>query len=226
MRTLDLHRDVGAYSLGVLDAADAFRFEDHLMECPQCALLLADFGGVKAQLDEYSRRTPAEVAPFAAASPGLLAGLLDRTAEARRRGRRRRLALVAAAAVLVVGGPLAVLLAGPAPGSSRGVTAARWTATDPVTGTKAAVTALATTWGTQVGLEMLRSDAAGVCALVAVGRDGSRQTVTTWKALADGAEPLVTRGGAALPPEGIDHFEVRTADGVRLVSVGGTAQGG
>ncbi|QIQ01408.1 zf-HC2 domain-containing protein [Streptomyces liangshanensis] len=222
MRTLDLHRDVGAYSLGVLDAADAFRFEDHLMECPQCTLLLADFGGVKAQLDEYSRRTPAEVAPFAAASPGLLAGLIDRTAEARRRGHRRRLALVAAVAVLVAGGPLAVLLAADsAPGSSRVATASRWTATDPVTGTKAAVTALATTWGTDVGLEMLRSDTAGVCALVAVGRDGSRQTVTTWEARADAAMPLVTRGGAALPPEGIDHFEVRTADGVRLVSLGG-----
>jgi len=42
---LDSHRECRAYALGVLDAADAFRFEDHLMECPQCALLLADFGG-------------------------------------------------------------------------------------------------------------------------------------------------------------------------------------
>ena len=69
MRTLDLHRDAGAYALGVLDATDPFRFEEHLMDCPRCALLLAEFGGVRAQLDEYARRTPAEVAPFAATSP-------------------------------------------------------------------------------------------------------------------------------------------------------------
>lgn len=34
MRSLERHRDVGAYALGVLDEAEAFRFEDHLMECP------------------------------------------------------------------------------------------------------------------------------------------------------------------------------------------------
>ncbi|MGQ4427661.1 zf-HC2 domain-containing protein, partial [Streptomyces violaceoruber] len=36
MRSLERHRDVGAYALGVLDEAEAFRFEDHLMECPRC----------------------------------------------------------------------------------------------------------------------------------------------------------------------------------------------
>ncbi|PVE10763.1 hypothetical protein Y717_24910, partial [Streptomyces scopuliridis RB72] len=99
MRTLDLHRDAGAYALGVLDAADAFRFEDHLMDCPRCSELLAEFGGVKEQLDSYARRTPAGMAPFTAASPELLAGLLGRTAAGRRREFGRRLALVAAAAV-------------------------------------------------------------------------------------------------------------------------------
>ena len=39
MRSQETHRDVAAYALGVLDEADAFRFEDHLMECPRCAAL-------------------------------------------------------------------------------------------------------------------------------------------------------------------------------------------
>ncbi|MEV7427391.1 MULTISPECIES: zf-HC2 domain-containing protein [unclassified Streptomyces] len=220
MRTLDLHRDVGAYALGVLDASDAFRFEDHLMVCPQCTLLLADFGGVKAQLDRYARQTPAEVAPYAVAGPELLAGLLDRTAAGRRKSRRRRLALAAVAAVLVVGGPLAVL--GAASGTDPGGPATvRWTASDRATGTSAVVTTAETVWGTDVGLELVRPGVSEVCALIAVGLDGSRETVMTWASHAQDGERLVTRGGAALRPGEIARFEVRASDGRLLVTIGG-----
>jgi len=34
MRSLERHHDAGAYALGLLDAADTFRFEDHLGRCP------------------------------------------------------------------------------------------------------------------------------------------------------------------------------------------------
>jgi hypothetical protein len=37
------HFDVAAYALGVLDERDAARFEDHLIECPACALELETF---------------------------------------------------------------------------------------------------------------------------------------------------------------------------------------
>ena len=213
-----MHRDVGAYALGVLDAADAFRFEDHLMECPGCAVELSRFSEVRAQLDEYVLRTPAEVAPFVAVDPALLPAMLDRTAATRRRSRRRRLTLVAAAAVLVAGGPLAVLATDAGHGAA---TAARWTASDPVTGSAAVVTAAGKAWGTDIALELIRPGASGVCALVAVGRDGSRETVTTWRATPGAAVPLLTRGGVALHPDEIDHFEVRTEDGRRLVTLDG-----
>ncbi|MFJ2116468.1 MULTISPECIES: zf-HC2 domain-containing protein [unclassified Streptomyces] len=235
MRTLDLHRDVGAYALGVLDAADAFRFEDHLMVCPQCTLLLADFGGVKAQLDNYARQTPAEVAPFIVADPALLTGLLDRTAAGQRRSRRRWLALVAVAAMLVLGGPLAVLGtasdrvtgpgavgAGAVPGvSPGGEVAARWTASDSTTGTSAVVTTAGTDWGTDIGLELDRPGVAEVCSLVVVGVDGSETTVMTWASRAEDSETMITKGGAALAPEEIDHFEIRAADGRVLVTING-----
>ncbi|WP_406245039.1 hypothetical protein [Streptomyces anulatus] len=45
------------------------------------------------------------------------------------------------------------------------------------------------------------------------GRKGS------WSAGGAGGGPGEMSGGAALRPEGIDHFEVRTADGRRLVTV-------
>ncbi|CAM5343955.1 membrane protein [Streptomyces badius] len=81
------------------------------------------------------------------------------------------------------------------------------------------VTAAGRDWGTAVALEVARVPVVGACALVAVGRDGSEETVGGWSA--GGAEdgPVEVSGGAALRPEGIDHFEVRTADGRRLVTV-------
>lgn len=222
MRTLDLHRDVGAYALGVLDAPDAFRFEDHLMECPQCTLLLADFDGLKTQLDTFARRTPEGMTPVTGADPELLTKLLGSTAAERRRGRRRRFALVAVAAVLAVGAPFAVLSAssGQEAVSATPLTA-RWAASDRAAGTSAVVTVAEKDWGTDVGLELVRPADSGVCSLVVVGQDGSQETVTTWAARTGGRKPLAIRGGAALRPGWIDHFEVRCTDGVRLVVIGG-----
>ncbi|MFJ6821266.1 zf-HC2 domain-containing protein [Streptomyces niveus] len=221
MRTPEIHRDVGAYALGVLDTADAFRFEDHLMDCPHCALLLGDFDGVRSQLDEYTRRTPARVAPFVSAGPELLHRMLEGTAARRRVSRRRRVALVAAAVVIAVGGPFAIVDAQRGGGSPAGPAAERWTATDRRTGTAAVVTAAERGWGTDVALELSKSAAAGVCALVAVGRDGSEETVMTWTGAGGGGGPMVTWGGAALRLGEIDRFEVRTAEGHRLMTVRG-----
>ena len=221
MRTLDLHRDVGAYALGVLDAAAAFRFEDHLMDCPRCMLQLSEFSGVRAQLDRYRRLTPAGVPPFAESGPDLLRALLDRPALDRRRHRRRRIALVAAAAALVVGGPLAAI--GATSGSAR--PDARWTAANPATGTSAVVTAERNIWGTDVALQVTEPGGYGVCSLIAVGRDGSRETVTTWAAPTAETKSLITHGGSALPLDRIDHFEVRTSDGRTLVTIAPPAPG-
>lgn len=221
MRTPEIHRDVGAYALGVLDAADAFRFEDHLMDCPHCTLLLGDFDAVRGQLDEYTRQTPARVAPIVSAGPELLHRMLEGTAARRRVSRRRRLALLAAAMVVAVGGPFAIVDAQRGGGSPAVPTAERWTAKDRRTGTAAVVTAAERGWGTDIALELSKSAAAGVCALIAVGRDGSEETVMTWAARADSDAPMVTWGGAALRPYEIDRFEVRTADGNRLMTVRG-----
>lgn len=186
------------------------------MECPSCALRLDGFGEVRTQLDAYARQTPAGVAPVAVAGQELLYRLLERADAVRGRRKARRLLLVAAAAVLAVGGPLGALAAAPGGGHSESV---RWTASDGGTGAAAVVTAAAKAWGTDVAFELSRPAAPGSCALVAVGRDGSRETVTTWAAPAGQPKPLVTRGGAALQPDQIDHFEVRASDGRRLVTL-------
>ncbi|MDG4865862.1 hypothetical protein P8605_47700, partial [Streptomyces sp. T-3] len=58
-----------------------------------------------------------------------------------------------------------------------------------------------------------------VCELVAVGADGTEETVTTWRVSARHPAPVLTRGGASLRPGEIDRFEVRAEDGQRLVTL-------
>ncbi|MER5687027.1 zf-HC2 domain-containing protein [Streptomyces sp. NPDC002205] len=220
MRTPEPHRNVGAYALGVLGAADAFRFEEHLTQCPLCEIRAAEFGAVTAVLAEHARRTPPGVDPVVRAGPELMRRAVGAVVAARHRSRRRRLALVAAAVVLAVGGPLVVVgesagSAGP-PGQTQ---LQRWAAADRSTGVAAVVTTGAKEWGTDVGLEVSRVPLAGVCALVAVGRDGSEETVTTWSVAGPDEKPLSMQGGAALHPAAIDRFEIRAADGRRLLQL-------
>ena len=69
MRSLERHRDVAAYALGVLNEAEAFRFEDHLMECARCAAHVTEFGPVTRQMMLYRRSTPQFVHPMAKPGP-------------------------------------------------------------------------------------------------------------------------------------------------------------
>jgi hypothetical protein len=213
MRSLERHRDVGAYTLGVLDEADAFRFEDHLTGCPGCAVRLSELRSTARQLMLYRRATPRVVHPVAGPGPRLLDRLLGEVAARRRAGRRRLLCAVAASAVLAVAVPAVAVMA------QGGGRAHRISATDERSGVWARVTAEDQAWGSRVRLDV--RDAAGprVCHLVAVGRDGSEQTVTTWTAPRHDARLRTTHGGAALRPAQIDRWEVRTATGERLVAL-------
>ncbi|MET9730992.1 zf-HC2 domain-containing protein [Streptomyces sp. NPDC006458] len=213
MRSLERHRDVAAYALGVLDEAESFRFEDHLMECPRCSAHVTEFGPVTRQLMLYRTATPRAVHPMAAPGPRLLDRLLGEVAARTRARHRRSLYAVAAAVVLAVAGPAIALAAG------GGGDPLRVEATDERSGVWAQVTAVAEPWGSEVSLEV--KDAAGprVCRLVAVGHDGTEETVTTWTASSRDARPTSTEGGAALHPEEIARYEVRTMAGERLVTI-------
>ncbi|WP_406102066.1 zf-HC2 domain-containing protein [Streptomyces sp. NBC_01003] len=213
MRSLDRHRDAGAYALGVLDEADRFRFEDHLGQCPGCLARVRGFGSTTAALALYARATPPAVATVAEAGPVLLDGLVSRMERVRRAGRRRWLCAMAAAVVLAVAGPGVVVLGGSGDG------AVRLDARDAGTGVAASVTASAHEWGTGVGLAVRDARGPRVCELVVVGKDGSRQTVTSWAVRAHDAGVTTTQSAVALHPQQIARFEVRTADGARLVTI-------
>ncbi|PWI45509.1 zf-HC2 domain-containing protein [Streptomyces sp. ICBB 8177] len=68
------HVDVGAYALGLLEEADADRFEEHLAQCGRCADLLEDFVGLEPLLAAYAARqgtaSAASAADAAQRGPG------------------------------------------------------------------------------------------------------------------------------------------------------------
>ncbi|MFC8065281.1 zf-HC2 domain-containing protein [Streptomyces sp. NPDC057293] len=213
MRSLERHRDVGAYALGVLDEAEAFRFEDHLMECPRCAAQVTEFGPATRQLMLYRRATPRLVHPLTRPGPRLLDRLLSEVATRHRAGRRRVLYALAAAVVCAVAAPGAVLYA------SQGERAVPLSATDERSGVWARITAEDEVWGTDVMLEVKDGAGPRPCRLVAVGRDGTEQTITSWNVLGHDDRPNTMRGGAALHPDQIARYEVRTAHGEHLVTL-------
>ncbi|GAB7059249.1 zf-HC2 domain-containing protein [Streptomyces mexicanus] len=212
MRSQERHRDAGAYALGVLDAADAFRFEDHLGQCPRCTADVAGFGPTARQLLLYRRATPHSVHPVVRPGPRLLERLAGEVAR-QRAGRRRVLCGLAAGVVLAVGGPAVAVVAG------HGSGAVRVAATDAGTGVWAEVRVADARWGSEVRVRVRDEAGPHACRLVAVGRDGSEQTVATWAVPARGTRPAGVTGGTALHPGQIARFEVRTASGQRLVTL-------
>ncbi|MFJ8864462.1 zf-HC2 domain-containing protein [Streptomyces sp. NPDC102473] len=66
MRAIELHRDAGAYALGVLGTADTCRFEEHLTECAACVIQVREFGVVVAHLAVYAHALPPGGAPSSA----------------------------------------------------------------------------------------------------------------------------------------------------------------
>ncbi|MEU8521488.1 zf-HC2 domain-containing protein [Streptomyces sp. NBC_01216] len=186
--------------------------------------------------------------PPAAAPPDpqLLDRLVDEVGARRARSRRRTFLLAAAAAVLVVGGP-AVAVVATSGGEQRNVAVdphptspaedaffhhmeEKVQATDPSTLVSATVGLEKKGWGTHAVLELKNVKGPLKCRLVAVSKSGEEEVVTSWAvpkwgygipgATTESARnPLYVHGGAAMDRDDIDHFEVRTFDGERLVEV-------
>lgn len=215
MRSQERHHDAGAYALGVLDEVDAFRFEDHLMECPQCAAQISEFGPATRQLMLYRQATPRVVHPFAGAGPRLLDRLLGEVAARHRARRRRVLYAVAASVVVALAGPALMMLS--ASGGDR--EAVQVTATDERSGVWAQVTVEDEAWGSNVQLQV--KDGAGPrnCRLIVVGRDGSERTVTNWMVPHHDARPTSVQGGTDLHVDDILRYEIRSAEGEQLVTL-------
>ncbi|MYQ40608.1 Putative zinc-finger [Streptomyces sp. LamerLS-316] len=181
-------------------------------------------------------------------APRLLDGLVDEVARKRAQRRRRTRYLIAAAAVLVIGGPVVAVTATAGEDRGSQVEAAdphptspaedaffhhmpeKLSATDPVTRVDATVGMEPKAWGTHTVLELKNVKGPQKCSLVAVSKSGDEEVVTSWSVPkwgygiensthASAQHPLYVHGGAAMARGDIDHFEVRTFDGERLVEI-------
>ncbi|WP_415952098.1 anti-sigma factor family protein [Streptomyces sp. KLOTTS4A1] len=189
-------------------------------------------------------RPPAAGQPSVPPGPRLVQDLVGEVTRRRGAKRRRGFLLVAAAAALIIGGPLTVVAvqdgdsaATPHAHSTSPAEDAffhhmdrKLTATDADTDVTATVGLEKKGWGTHAVLELKNVKGPLKCSLIAVGENGEEETVTSWSVPErgygiDGAPddwsraPLYVHGGAALAPDEIDHFEVRTFDGRKLVDV-------
>ncbi|GLJ93340.1 RNA polymerase subunit sigma [Streptomyces poonensis] len=251
----DIHETVGAYALGILDDAEATRFEAHLAGCEWCAQQLDELAGMEPMLAALADLPGAQGSPAVGESlaarpePRMAERLVDEVAERRAQKRRRNYYMVAAAAALIVGGPVtAIAVTGGDAGSKdirAGETKSAVTpaedafmnmddkvrATDAATGVGATVAMEPKDWGTSAVLELKNVKGPEKCSLIAVGKNGDRETATTWSVPAWGygipgaateqaKEPLYVHGGVAMEPNEIDHFEVMTFDGEKLVEIG------
>ncbi|QLQ40028.1 anti-sigma factor family protein [Micromonospora robiginosa] len=202
------HMDVAAYALGVLDAQDAERFEEHLATCWACAAELETMVPVVGMLSGIDGESMA-----ALEQTHTDPALLDRTLGAVRRDRRRtrvRQLLATAAAVVVFGGLSGVaagFLGGDPPATPQAEptqsvpTAApssapadpndpniggneqegdQHNATDPGTGVKTTMWLAKKEYGTQISLQLNRLPGPRTCRLLVVRKNATSEVVGTW----------------------------------------------
>ncbi|MFJ9011675.1 anti-sigma factor family protein [Streptomyces canus] len=244
----DVHETVGSYALGILDDAEATSFEAHLATCEWCAQQLDEFAGMEPMLAALAS-LPGSGTPTigeslsARPSPRLAERLVDEVSERRARKHRRGFYLVAAAAALVIGGPLTVIAVNGGGSSKEPVAGAttsakdafmhmstKYSATDATTKVNAVVAVDSEDSGTHAVLQLKNIKGPLKCSLIAVGKNGNRETMSSWAVpiwgygiagakTEEARNPLYVNGGAALNLNQIDHFEVMTFDGKRLVEV-------
>lgn len=246
----DVHETVGAYALGILDDAEATAFEAHLATCEWCGQQLDELAGMEPMLAALADLPAAQGTPAigeslaARPSPQLADRLVGEVVERRVKAKRSRRAFFGLAASLIIGGPIVAIAAtggdttqeakplqsaSPAKDAFTHMTD-KVKATDPTTKVSAVVGMEGKAWGTHSVLELKNVKGPEKCSLIAVGKNGERETATTWavpkwgygieNATTEQAKsPLYVHGGVAMNPEDIDHFEVMTFAGKKLVEV-------
>ncbi|MFF4400120.1 anti-sigma factor family protein [Streptomyces sp. NPDC001480] len=244
------HETVGAYALGILDDAEATAFEAHLATCEWCAQQLDELAGMEpmlaalADLPGTGAGTPAIGESLSAKpTPRLMDKLVDEVAERHAQKRRKSFFMLAAAVALIITGPVAVMAVnGGSDSAQKGTTLSatakdtfntmsdRVTATDASTKVTATVAMKEKPWGTAGVVQISNVKGPLKCSLIAVGKNGERETMTSWSVPNEGygipdaktemaKEPLYAQGGAAFKTNEIDHFEIMTFDGKKLVQV-------
>ncbi|MEV0151745.1 MULTISPECIES: zf-HC2 domain-containing protein [unclassified Nonomuraea] len=232
------HTDVGAYALGLLDNDDKAAFEEHLATCPPCAAELADLSGVAGALVGIGPLD--DLGPPPSRGEAEVVDLMRRKRTADRRARRGTIVIGLAAAVTLVAGGLTVGTQLGDSGAPPPVAAGHhdhlgpaeqfYADGTPVAGTGArgvtgGLVIESKAWGTHAALKLSGVKGPLECELVSVSKSGERRVMTGWAVPSAGygvpgqPDPLYTHGGSPYPLEQIDHFEVVTTKGEKLLTV-------
>ncbi|MFG1604143.1 anti-sigma factor family protein [Actinoplanes sp. NPDC049265] len=206
--TQEQHFDVAAYALGILDEHDAGRFEDHLIDCPACAVELESFLQVADILADVD--ADALVATEESRKDGLVLKKMIRTVSGeRRRANSRRLYSLAAAVVIFAMLSVGALFAGarwlapespqspqaaggptqldPLPPNNSGtgiggteLAGERVGGTDSRTGVRLDAGLETKDLGTQVQFAVSNIKGPKTCRLVAIRTDGGTEVLSSW----------------------------------------------
>ena len=247
------HVDVAAYVLGILDEPDDVAYSQHFARCPRCRAEFRELSDLPRLLDQVKPNRVAEhnkrSRPPAAPGKQVLAKALEEIGAAKRTRRTHSMWLAAAAAVVVLAGasvavwqlggndPAPVQQAAPpstkpsAPPSTTDtgtdvVAGARTVrAENPATGVSATIGIEPQDYGTRINLELRGVLGPMQCQLVAVGKQGTSQVVTSWSVPAkgfgvpDSPEPLRLTGNVGFDPEDILRFDIHREGGSDLLVV-------
>jgi hypothetical protein len=226
----------------VLDERDASRFEDHLIDCPTCAIELESLLPVVDILSDVD--ADALVATEQSRRDGLmLKQMIGEVKRERRRANSRRLYSLAAAVVVFAMLSIGALFAGgqwlggsdPAPTKPRSSTqldplplgagiggpdlvGERLSNTDPRSGVTADMGLESKDWGTQVSFAVSNIKGPLTCRLVVVRTNGAAEVLSTWKVGDKGwgtaaqPEPLLLQAVTALPRDEIAHLQIQSVD--------------
>jgi hypothetical protein len=209
-----LHQDVASYALGVLDDAEAARFEEHLADCDACAEQLESLLPVVGLLPEVPLSTvDLPPRPIGHDDEGKhrrrRTGLRGpvRLVSAAGAGLRRPAVAAAAAAIAAVAATAGVFgefghdeIVTTSAGAPVSAAASPWdglrgpdlehgvklAATDPATGVLAEVVLEAAPWGTKVSFAVSGLDGPQNCRLVVLRRDGGTELLSSWVVPAGG----------------------------------------
>ncbi|MFD4955585.1 anti-sigma factor family protein [Streptomyces sp. NPDC058451] len=185
-------------------------------------------GDLADRLVRRAADSKADRPPAAAQAPeeGLLDRMLRQAATRRRRTWRLQWAGAAASLALIgsaIGGTWlatsgSVLSEATPPGPTAQAPSRTFSGHDAATGVTASVKVSPSAWGSVLQVSAGGAPAGIVCRLQAIGPGGSRTDAATWRA---GQYPPGTTipGAVPLSPGAIQHFEIITGNGQKLVTI-------